>query len=151
MNNFGEHGSARLYRESSAAADEAGQHGKNLIGELLGMTKCTLRAEFKAACGIGQNAQEDVAAVGGALRAGYRAARGAVRAVGDEFCREDPEVVQFFEHGRKLPSQAVDRIVDFYKTRPLVAGVETLCPPLAIVDALVRGGLHDKKNDKASS
>ncbi len=154
---------ARENRELVHGAQEIGHkvaHGAHVVGQELQREE---RVVVHGAQDIGRKAVRGVHAAGeelarenkelvhGAQEIGHKVAHGA-HVVGKELQREERAVV----HGAAVAGEAVahpvqagaKRIGDHIHDRPLTAAMEALvCPPLAIIDGLARGGI-EKSHDQ---
>jgi hypothetical protein len=88
---------------------------------------------------------ENIDATSAAFKQSCEAVSNGFHALKAEVKREDPELVDFLHKAQHAPETAAHRIVDFYKTRPVIAAIETIIPPVAIVDGIIRGGLPQHK------
>jgi hypothetical protein len=79
---------------------------------------------------------ENIDATSAAFKQSCEAVSNGFHALKAEVKREDPELVDFLHKAQHAPETAAHRIVDFYKTRPVIAAIETIIPPVAIVDCL---------------
>ncbi|MES6378518.1 hypothetical protein U6P44_12715, partial [Cutibacterium acnes] len=126
--------SGKLYEQAANQNKEADSHVHKIFDEVSAWFKCSVQANQTSGEALKQNVQENFNAVGEGLHA-----------LGSELKRENPEWVKFAEKASHVPDKAFHLIAYFYKTRPVIAAMETIIPPVAIVDGLVRGGLHEGK------
>lgn len=137
--------SGKLYEQAANQNKEADSHAHKILNEVSEWFKCSMQANQTSGEALKQNVQENVNAAGDGFKNACKSASDGLHAFGSELKRENPEWAKFAEQASHVPGKAIHRIADFYKTRPVIAAMETIIPPVVIVDGLVRGGLHEQK------
>lgn len=137
--------SGKLYEQAANQNKEADSHAHKIMDEVSAWFKCSVQANQTSGEALKQNMHENLNAAGDGFKNACHSASEGLHAVGAELKRENPEWAEFAEKASHAPSKAFHRIADFYKTRPFIAAIETIIPPVVIVDGLVRGGLHQHK------
>jgi hypothetical protein len=137
--------SSRLYEQAANQDKEADSHAHKMLGEVSAWFNTSLQASQTKTEAFKLNVYEDIDATNAAIKHGCEAVSNGFHALKAELKREDPELVNFLHKAQHAPEVAGHRIADFYKTRPLVAAIETIIPPVALVDGLIRGGLPQHK------
>lgn len=137
--------SGKLYEQAANQNKEADSHAHKIMDEVSAWFKCSVQANHTNTEALQQNMHENLNAASDSFKNACNSASERLHAFGAELKRENPEWAEFAEKASHAPSKAVHRIADFYKTRPYIAAMETIIPPVAIVDGLIRGGLHEHK------
>ncbi|HEY9680641.1 MAG TPA: hypothetical protein V6C86_03525 [Oculatellaceae cyanobacterium] len=143
--------SSKLYDQAANQNKEADSHAHKIMDEVSAWFKCSVQANQTNTEALQQNMHENINAAGDSFKNACNSASERLHAVGAELKRENPEWVEFAEKASHVPSKAFHRIADFYKTRPATALVETLIPPVAIVDGLMRGGLPQHRTPEGKT
>ncbi|HEY9758819.1 MAG TPA: hypothetical protein V6C97_26865 [Oculatellaceae cyanobacterium] len=137
--------SGKLYEQAANQNKEADSHAHKIIDEISAWFKCSIQANQTNTAALQENMHENLSAASDGFKNACQSASEGLHAFGSELKRENPEWAKFAEQASHAPGKAVHRIADFYKTRPTIAAIETVIPPVVIVDALVRGGLHERR------
>ena len=143
--------SGKLYDQAANQNREADSHAHKIMDEVSAWFKCSVQANQTSGEAIKQNVQENVNAAGDGFKNACKSASDGLHAFGAELKRENPEWAKLAEKASHAPSTAIHRIADFYKTRPYIAAIETIIPPVAIIDGLVRGGIHEPKTPEGKT
>jgi len=137
--------SSRLYEQAANQDKEADSHVHKIFSEVSAWFNSSLQANQTKTEAFQQTVSENVDATNTAFKHGCDALSQGFHSLKAELKREDPELVNFLHKAKHAPETAAHRIADFYKTRPLTAAIETIIPPVALVDGIMRGGLPQHK------
>ena len=137
--------SSKLYEQAANQDKEADSHVHKIFSEVSAWFNTSLQANQTKTEAFQQNVSENVDATNTAFKKSCEAVSNGFHSIKAELKREDPELANFLHKAQHAPEIAAHRIADFYKTRPLTAAIETIIPPVAIVDGLIRGGLPQHK------
>ncbi|HEY9753598.1 MAG TPA: hypothetical protein V6C97_00400 [Oculatellaceae cyanobacterium] len=143
--------SGKLYEQAANQNKEADSHAHKVLDEVSAWFKCSVQANQTNTEALQQNMKEGIDTANNNWKQGCDSISKGFHNLTAELKREDPELVQFLHKAKHAPETAVHRIADFYRTRPVTAAIETIIPPIAIVDGIVRGGLHDHRALVATS
>ena len=137
--------SSKLYEQAGNQDKEADSHVHKLLNEASLWFRTSLQANQTKTEAFQQNVSENIDSTNTAFKQGCEAVSNGFHSLKAELKREDPELVNFLHRAQHAPETAVHRIADFYRTRPLTAVIETIIPPVALVDGIIRGGLPQHK------
>ncbi|HEY9758279.1 MAG TPA: hypothetical protein V6C97_24145 [Oculatellaceae cyanobacterium] len=137
--------SSKLYEQAANQDKEADSHVHKIFSEVSAWFNTSLQANQTKTEAFQQSVSENVDATNAAFKESCEAVSNGFHSIKAELKREDPELVNFLHKAQHAPEIAAHRIADFYKTRPLTAAIETIIPPVAIVDGIIRGGLPQHK------
>ncbi len=137
--------SGKLYEQAGNQDKEADSHAHKILTEASEWFRTALQANQTKTEAFQLNVSENIGATNMAFKQGCEAVSNGFHSLKAELKREDPELVNFLHKAQHAPEIAAHRIADFYKTRPLTAVIETIIPPVAIVDGIIRGGLPQHK------
>jgi hypothetical protein len=137
--------SGKLFEQAANQNKEADSHAHKILNEVSAWFRTSLQANQTKTEAFKQTIFENVDATNVAFKHGCEAVSNGFHSLKAELKREDPELVALLHKAQHAPVTAVHRLSDFYKTRPIVAAIETIIPPVAIVDGIMRGGLPQHK------
>jgi hypothetical protein len=137
--------SSKLYEQATNQDKEADSHAHKILTEVSEWFRTSLQASQTKTEAVQLNVSENIDYTNTAFKQGCEAVSNGLHSLKAELKREDPELINFLHKAEHAPQTAVHRIAEFYRTRPLIAAIETIIPPVAIVDGLIRGGLPQHK------
>jgi hypothetical protein len=137
--------SGKLYEQATNQDKEADSHAHKILNEVSDWFRTSLQANQTKTEAFQLNVSENIDATSTAFKHSCEAVSNGFHSLKAELKREDPELVNFLHKAQHAPETAAHRIAEFYKTRPLTAAIETIIPPVAIIDGIIRGGLPQHK------
>jgi hypothetical protein len=119
--------SGKLYEQATNQDKEADSHAHKILNEVSDWFRTSLQANQTKTEAFQLNVSENIDATSTAFKHSCEAVSNGFHSLKAELKREDPELVNFLHKAQHAPE------------------IETIIPPVAIIDGIIRGGLPQHK------